>query len=395
MPDAAPSRRRAWVAAAVGAGVLAVLVGIGLAWPTGTWHRSGPPLTVAAWVPYWQTAEAYASFDAHAPLFGDVSIVAYSVQGAGLVVPFDRLPSDAVPRFRARTAQAGTKLLMSVSDAMPAGGMAAVLADPTTRRLHITTLLAVVAATGSDGLDLDYEQFAFADHRGSWTATRPAWVMFVTELAAALHATGKQITVTVPPVYDAGTTSNSGYWVYDIAAIGQEVDRIRVMAYDYSVAEPGPIAPIDWVTGVVRATTDLVPATKIDLGVPVYGYDWPTSVTGTCPTDQIPKRRSLSIRSVNALLAERELTPVWDDATAELRFDYGETLSGADAAGAATTCTVARTVHYLDATSVQRRAWVAYRHDLHGVALWSLGNEDEATWTGLRAARDGVDVPHP
>ena len=30
----------------------------------------------------------------------------------------------------------------------------------------------------------------------------------------------------------------------------QLVDRIRMMAYDYSVTEPGPIAPIDWVESI-------------------------------------------------------------------------------------------------------------------------------------------------
>ncbi len=385
--------RRAWAAVGIGVAVLALVISIGLAWPSTTWHRSGPPILVAAWVPYWQTSDAYEAFDTHALLFGDVSIVAYSVHGAGLVVPFAQLPADALPRFRDRATQVGTALLISVSDAMPAGGMAAVLADPATRRLHIDTLLSVVAATGADGLDLDYEQFAFADRRSTWPATRPNWVAFVTQLAAALHARGKQLTVTVPPVYEDGTPADSGYWVYDIGAIGKVVDRIRVMAYDYSVSEPGPIAPIGWVTGVVRATTRLVSPAKLDLGVAVYGYDWPTRVSGVCPADQTPQRRALSLRSVNALVAERALTPTWDAATAELHFDYVDTLTGVDASGVATSCTVERTVNYLDAVSIRQRTFLAYRADLHGVALWSLGNEDEATWLGIEAARNGIAAP--
>ena len=30
--------------------------------------------------------------------------------------------------------------------------------------------------------------------------------------------------------------------VYDYAAIGEHVDAIRIMAYDYSTAEPGPVS---------------------------------------------------------------------------------------------------------------------------------------------------------
>ena len=74
----------------------------------------------------------------------------------------------------------------------------------------------------------------------------------------ALHADGRTLTVSIPPVYDAGQTPESGYWVYDYGAIVEHVDRIRIMAYDYSVAEPGPIAPLDWVestiTGAIEAT---------------------------------------------------------------------------------------------------------------------------------------------
>ena len=80
---------------------------------------------------------------------------------------------------------------------------------------------------------------------------------------------------------------------------------------------------------------------------------------------------------------------MWDEATAERTYDYVDTLTGADAAGVATTCTVARTVRYLDAQAVHRRAYLAHRNDLHGVALWALGNDDELTWDALRGARLG------
>ena len=45
------------------------------------WERSGPPIEVASWAPYWQTNDAFESFDANADLFADVSIVAYHATG--------------------------------------------------------------------------------------------------------------------------------------------------------------------------------------------------------------------------------------------------------------------------------------------------------------------------
>jgi spore germination protein YaaH len=298
-----------------------------------------------------------------------------------------------IAKYRAAATERRVPLLATIFDDSPAGTMAATLADPTTRAAHVQLVVSVVVNGGFDGVDLDYERFAYADDRSTWSSTRPNWIAFLTELSAALHAQGKLLVVSVPPVYDDGQTADSGYWVYDHRSMGPLVDRIRIMAYDYSYqgGDPGPIAPIDWVRRLVATMSDLVDPVKLDLGIPTYGYDWVAGVTGTCPPDQTPKNRAISTARANREMGERGITPTWDEDTAEMRYDYTDTLTGTDAAGAATTCTVSRTVRYLDARAVHVRAYVAHREDLHGVALWALGNDDAATWDGLRAARLGQE----
>ena len=102
---------------------------------------------------------------------------------------------------------------------------------------------------------------------------------FIDELSTAMHFLGKVLTVSIPPIYDTGRTGDSGYWVYDYAAIGEHVDRIRIMAYDYSTDRPGPIAPLAWVRSTVKAAKKAVDDdSKIVLGVPMYGRNW---VVGT------------------------------------------------------------------------------------------------------------------
>ena len=59
------------------------------------------------------------------------------------------------------------------------------------------------------------------------------------------------------------------------------------MAYDYSNASTneGPVAPLDWVERVIAGTSAASgDPSKLVLGVPLYGYNWPISVSGTCPT---------------------------------------------------------------------------------------------------------------
>lgn len=386
--------RRAGLFATAALAVAAVTGAAVFATSRDTWERSGPPIRVASWAPYWQPETALASFQANSEMFADVSLVAYSALGAAEIVTYDGLPDGTKDTYRAATTAAGVPFIATVFDDSPSGTMAAILADPAQRAVHVQALVQLVVDGGYDGIDVDYEKFAFSDGRDTWATTRPNWITFLRELDAQLEPLGKQLIVAVPPVYDGGQTDASGYWVYDYAAMGEIVDRIRVMAYDYSYAggEPGPIAPIEWVRGLVDAITELVPPEKIDLGIPTYGYDWVLSVEGVCPADQTPETRAMSTVRAARTVAERGIVPTWDPVTEERTFDYVDQLSGTDAAGAPVSCTVSRRVHYLDATAVHRRAWLAHRNDLHGVALWALGNDDPLTWEGLRAARLGQEL---
>ena len=75
----------------------------------------------------------------------------------------------------------------------------------------------------------------------SWATTRPNWVaVHRGARPSGCDADGRTLAVSIPPVYDTGQTDDSGYWVYDYAAIAPLVDTIRVMAYDYSVSSGRP-----------------------------------------------------------------------------------------------------------------------------------------------------------
>ncbi len=399
MPETASSTRRARGVVMLGGLAVALVGALGFALTRDTWTRSGPPIQVSSWAPYWQPDAALASFTANSEMFSDLAVVAYSARGVGEVVLYESLEPTMIPTYRTVASNTGVPLIATVFDDSEAGVMAGIIADPATRTQHVQTLVEITATGGTDGLgfdglDLDYEKFAFSDGRDTWATTRPNWIAFLTELSTALRDRAKQLIVSVPPVYGDGGPTDSGYWVYDYEAMAPLVDRIRVMAYDYSIAsgDPGPIAPIQWVRDLVDAVTELVPPEKIDLGIPTYGYDWVVGVEGTCPADQQPDDKAMSTQRAARTVVERGITPLWDPETEERTFDYVDTLTGLDAAGATVTCTVTRTVRYLDAVAVQRRAYVAHRNDLHGVALWALGNDDPLTWDGLRAARLGEET---
>jgi spore germination protein YaaH len=210
-------------------------------------------------------------------------------------------------------------------------------------------------------------------------------VSFVAELAERLHSDGRTLTVSVPVVYDDGRTSESGYWVYDYRAIVDHVDSIRMMVYDYSVQDPGPIAPLDFVQRSIKGAIEATDRPeKLVLAVPVYGRNWPVSTTGVCPQPDenngisVPGKTTVTARSVDDLIARRNATPIYDPDTAEWSFEYELEITDGT-----TTCVQTRRVHYVDANGVRARMDMAIEAGLGGVAVWALGFDDDDVWDAI------------
>ena len=304
----------------------------------------------------------------------------YRATGADSIEVDPNTPADQAAKFIATARRRGVPIVASVLDGTKADVMAGILADPAQRARHVAALATFAATDKWAGIDLDYEQFAFADGRDTWAATRPNWVAFVSDLAARLHADGRTLTVSIPPVFDGGQTGTSGYWVYDYAAITPLVDTVRVMAYDYSVASgsPGPIAPLSWVDAVIAATARVSgDPSKLVLGIPLYGYNWVVATSGTCPPSA-EGNISLSTREMTALAARRKATPTFDKANYEMTFSYELPVSAAGAS-----CTQSREVRYVDANGAQIRMQHAVDGGFGGVSLFAFGYEDAATWTAI------------
>lgn len=385
----APTGRRKqvplWRKVGPAIGFLAVLgIGAGTAVVV---NRTNPPpplkdIPVSAWAPYWVLDGATSTVAANGTLFHEISPFWFEARGAGDVGYAANVTPELVAPFLASARQSGARVVPSVADVMDAGGMAAVLADPLARAQHVAVLAALVRDNGFDGLDIDYERFAHADDPATWETTRVNWVAFLGELATALHAEGKVLSVAVPPIYDTDRNPESGYWVYDYAAMGDIVDRIRIMAYDKSWEEPGPIAPIDWVRGAVRAAKKAVADdTKLVLGIPLYGRNWVTGTIGTCSAD-VPGRVDPNQREVQRLIADYSAQVTHDDGTEEASFTYTRVADDAS-------CTQAREVHFMDAEGARARVDLAREERIGGVVFWALGFDTSDVWAGI------TDVARP
>jgi HAD superfamily hydrolase (TIGR01509 family) len=384
----------------VAMGAVAVVVALLLVFvlTRGDGKEAPPPLPPGAipidvWAPYWTIDDTATVLDARLDAIREVSPFWYGARSVDQIVIDDNASGDATDSFLDAVGDSNARLVPSIRDEMPPGGMAAVLADAGTRSRHVDAIIDFADDIDADGIDLDYEVFAFGDPQETWSTTQPNWVAFVEELASALHDDGRTLTVSIPPVYDQEATGDRGYWVYDHGTIAASVDAIRIMGYDYSVDAPGEIAPLWWVQRAVEGVSKAVPEeyhSKLVLGVPSYGYNWVSATSGTCPTTAEGKT-TVTSRSVLDLATRRGGVPAYDPATAEWSFTYDLTVTDAT-----TSCIQSRIVRWVDAEGAAARAEIARRAGWGGAALWALGYDDDAVWVALVAAtRNPISATEP
>jgi spore germination protein YaaH len=334
---------------------------------------------VAGWLPYWKIDQGLASFTENADLFTDVTTFFHYVTGPNGTLT-DRTTPDQVDRVITAARERGLPVLAAVLDDTGANTMRQLLADPARRAAHIQQLLTLVDSRGYDGIDIDYENFAFADGSSTWSQTRPVWVAFISELGAALTERGKYLTVAVPPQLNAANDASSGYWVYDWPAIAPHIDSLRVMTYDYSTNRLGPGAPQSWVEAATAFGVATLGPDRFRVGVATYGRDWVVARSGAgCASVRLSSNVTRPAEEFLAISAQTGSPVQFNEQYQEAYLAYTQPQPG---------CSVSREGFFSDAASVAAKADLALAND-SGIAVWSLGGEDPAMWDALRQAQRG------
>jgi spore germination protein YaaH len=223
------------------------------------------------------------------------------------------------------------------------------LGDPDKRAAHAQALCDAAARDGLDGIDIDYESLKAAD-RDNFSA-------FVDTLSTKLHSTHKLLAIALH-----AKESEPGNWdgaqAQDWARIGKSADRVRVMCYDehWSTSEAGPIADIAWVERVMRFGVTVIPPTRLEIGIPAYGYDW------------VGKKGSdLDWAQFSALPGSDKAAR--DPASQELVLQHGEAAAW-----------------FCDSVSETPKFNLAHTLGLYGVCMWQLGSGDPKFWDAAAKA---------
>lgn len=309
---------------------------------------------IAASIPYYDQQRAFEVASRHTGLFTDISFWWYSVRPNGEIGLLDE-PYTKVDRGMVRQLQdQGIRVIPHIANYT--GGewaprnASVVLRDPALRSAHVRNITDLVQREGYDGIDIDYESLTDGD--------REPLVTFLTELRAALHAHDKLLTISVQPkVSDDGDGPHNR--AQDYAAIGEVVDRVNLMTYDYSnsSSDPGPVAPLEWVDDVLAYTTSRIPPEKVVLGNVLLGYDWGRG-----------EGETVSWKQATDLADEQGADIEWDEDSQSPWFRV--TLTDGP-----------HEVWFENAESTARKLELVGQYDLGGAFFWRLGGEDPDTWS--------------
>ena len=350
---------------------------------------NNPPRRIlSGWLPDYSLARNLPTVEGNLDLIRDISPFWYGLTGATTIKDKYALGRYTTPKTTviARLKSNGLILLPTMTDDTKKLVLAGLLANSTTRTSIVQSIKDLVLRHNYDGIDLDFEVFYTQDGRSTWATTKPNWIAFIKELSAELHQQGKLLSVTTPPDF-APETKRAGNWVFSWAEIGPHIDRLRIMAYDFSTVRPGPIGPLPWSEDAVKYAVTQMPASKVFLGIPGYGRDWITKVEGVCPKDfassvVVGAKAAVVMRSAVELATSNNAAITYNPTHAESTFTYKKAY--VDPTNSASFCTATRTVWFPDEKSYTARTNLVGKYRIGGIAVWTFGMENTAAITAVR-----------
>ncbi|CAN5184434.1 hypothetical protein BH09PAT1_BH09PAT1_1130 [soil metagenome] len=269
----------------------------------------------------------------------------------------------------------GTRVVLTLTQ-MDNDTLDSLLSDNQAQSNAINEAVSEVKNRGIDGINVDFE---YVGNPGS--EERTAFSNFVKNLTTKMHQEVPSSKVTVY-VYASAATSNR---LTDITALAKNSDGIFMMAYDFAVANSEiamPTAPLygkkegKYSYDVSTAVDDFLakmPANKLILGVPYYGYNYMVSKPGA----NVPTLPPLGTAQTVEYASENiEATQSGWDETSEVGWKaYYDAPNG-----------VWRVLYQDDAKSLGIKYDYALSKNLGGVGIWALGfdNGTNNLWAVLQ-----------
>ena len=301
--------------------------------------------------------------EAQLPYLTYMAPFTYGIDAQGGLLPLD--DGDMVTAARSH----GTRPVMHLSTLTESGQFdtergAMVLTDYVLQERLISGIFETIGQKGYVGLDVDFEYLP-----GHLTA---AYAAFLDRLHRMLRARGMFLWAALAPKTSAAQQGLL-YEAHDYAAVSAAVDGVLLMTYEwgYTAGPPMAVAPLPNVRAVLDYAVTEIPAGKIFLGIPNYGYDWPLPfVRGTTRAQSISNQRAID------LAIEHDIAIQFDDTAQAPFFHY------TDGGG---------TVHevwFEDARSLDAKLQLIAEYGFQGGGVWNLMRPYSQIWQVMASLYD-------
>ena len=243
--------------------------------------------------------------------------------------------------------------------------VAEVLRNPDLTAAVTENIVREVEEKGYGGVDVDFEYIP-PEYAESYAA-------FLRGLRAALPE-GYTLFVSLAPKVRRDQPGLL-YEGHDYASLGAAADNALLMTYEwgYTYGPPMPVAPINEVRRVVEYGLTEIPAEKLFIGLPNYGYDWSLPyVRGES------KARSLSNLMAVELALDRSAAIRYDEVAQApffTYFDRPETYADA----------VEHIVWFENARSADAKLRLIDEYGLDGTGVWNIMRWFPALWLVMNA----------
>jgi hypothetical protein len=252
--------------------------------------------------------------------------------------------SDLITRAHA----AGDRVVLT-AECFNQATLGAVTSNPAAATTLGNELVSLVRAKNLDGVNIDFEGAGSSDQQGL--------DRMMARLSSIVRAADSHWQITMD-TYASSAGDPGGF--YDIAGLAPSVDAFFVMAYQMggpTGSANSQFSGSNFSAGeALDEYSQVVPTSKVILGLPFYGYDWPTtgpssSASATGPATPVPDSQ-----------IETKTNVYWNQAsgTAWIAFKSGKQW---------------HQTWFEDPTSLSLKAQLATNAGARGVGIWALGME--------------------
>jgi len=244
--------------------------------------------------------------------------------------------------------------LLTVTNLRAQGGFSsdiahAILTDQGVQNNFLENLEQALAGGDYYGVNVDFEYVYPFD--------RQSYNQFLSRLTERMHALGYIVVTALAPKL-SDEQQGLLYTAHDYAFHGRTADYVVLMTYEwgYTYGPAMAVAPINMVRRVLDYAVSVIPAGKILLGVPNYGYNW------TLPFAQGTAAQPLTNVGAVTLAGQARAAIQFDETAQAPFFRYNDTNGRT------------HEVWFEDARSLQAKYALVEDYGLGGVSFWNLNN---------------------